>query len=254
MNFTKFFKSTLFTEQFGTTTSAFSFSEAATGGVPWKKVFLKISQNTCARVSFLIKLQASTCDFVKKRDCRTGVFLWILRNFQRQLFYITPLDECLWLFPATLLIWGTPNSVWKTSDEYALSRNTNFRSTVQVYHFFLGNINFQCMFSLDFTVHCQKLPSECRCSVRKGVPKNFAKFIGKHLCWSCFLIKLQAWHLFLRTSANDCFCTALAPLAVAYSFYFIQHLLPPHQCYYCVNTVNISNVCFWFKFKRFQRI
>ena len=35
---------------------------AATGGVLWKKVFLKISRNsqedTCARVSFLIKLQA----------------------------------------------------------------------------------------------------------------------------------------------------------------------------------------------------
>ena len=39
-------------------------SEAATGGVLWKKVFLEISQNsqenTCVRVSFLIKLQAST--------------------------------------------------------------------------------------------------------------------------------------------------------------------------------------------------
>ena len=37
--------------------------EAANGGVLWKKVFLKISQNsqknTCARVSFLIKLKAS---------------------------------------------------------------------------------------------------------------------------------------------------------------------------------------------------
>ena len=35
-----------------------------------KKVFLKISQNsqenTCARASFLIKLQASVCNFIKK--------------------------------------------------------------------------------------------------------------------------------------------------------------------------------------------
>ena len=35
-----------------------------------KKVFLKISQNsqenTCARVSFLIKLQASACNLIKK--------------------------------------------------------------------------------------------------------------------------------------------------------------------------------------------
>ena len=37
-------------------------TEAATGGALWKKVFLEISQNsqenTCARVSFLIKLLA----------------------------------------------------------------------------------------------------------------------------------------------------------------------------------------------------
>ena len=37
-----------------------------------KKVFLKISQNshgnTCTRVSFLIKLQASGCNFIKKES------------------------------------------------------------------------------------------------------------------------------------------------------------------------------------------
>ena len=40
------------------------YREAATGGILQKKVFLKISQNsqenTCARVSFLIKLQAAS--------------------------------------------------------------------------------------------------------------------------------------------------------------------------------------------------
>ena len=43
---------------------------------------------------------------------------------------------------ATLLKWGTANSGWKTLDEYSLSRNTNLKSTVQVYYFFLGSINF----------------------------------------------------------------------------------------------------------------
>ena len=46
----------------------FKGPEAATGSVLQKKVFLEISQssqeNTCARVSLLIKLQA--CNFVKK--------------------------------------------------------------------------------------------------------------------------------------------------------------------------------------------
>ena len=35
--------------------------------------------------------------------------------------------------------------------------------------------------------------SHQRCSVRKGVPRNFAKFTGKHLCQSLFLIKMQTW-------------------------------------------------------------
>ena len=46
-------------------------SEAATGGVLYKKVFLEISQNsqenTYARVSFLMKLQAEFCEISKKK-------------------------------------------------------------------------------------------------------------------------------------------------------------------------------------------
>ena len=45
--------------------SGFSYTEAATGGVLYKKLFLEISQNsqenTCARVSFLIKM--FSCEF-----------------------------------------------------------------------------------------------------------------------------------------------------------------------------------------------
>ena len=115
--------------------SAFSFLEAATGGVLRKNVFLKISQNSHENT-------------------------FSLRNFRKHLFYKTPLDDCIWLFHATLIKWGTANNVWKNSDEYSLPRNTNLRSTVQVYHFFLGSINFQCMFSLVYTVYCQKQPSE----------------------------------------------------------------------------------------------
>ena len=123
-------KNTFFTEQLRTTSSAFSFSEKL-----WKMVFLKISQSS----------EENTCG---------------LGNFQEHFFYRRPPEDYVWLFPATLLKWGTANSVWKTSDEYSLSRNTNLRSTVQVYHFFLGSINFQCMFSLVYTVYCQKQPSE----------------------------------------------------------------------------------------------
>ena len=49
-----------------------------------KKLFLEVLQNSqennCARVSFLIKLQA----------WGTFIFLWILRNFSEHFFYRTP--------------------------------------------------------------------------------------------------------------------------------------------------------------------
>ena len=41
--------------------------------------------------------------------------------------------------------------------------------------------------------YCRR--SHQRCSLKKGVLKNFTKFTGKHLCQSLFLIKLQAWDL-----------------------------------------------------------
>ena len=116
---------------------------------------------------------------------------------------------------------------------------------------FFGRINFQCMFSLVYTAYCQKQPPEQRCSVKKGVLKDFVNFMGKHQCWSLFLITLQAWHLSWRTSANECFCTALAPLIVTYPFYFI---FSTFFLIITATTVNISDVCFWFKFKRLQRI
>ena len=61
--------------------------------------------------------------------------------------------------------------------------------------------------------------SHQRCSIKKGVLRNFAKFTGKHLCRSLFLIKLQAlWHRcfsvnfakfletpFYRIPLDDCF-------------------------------------------------
>ena len=51
-------------------TKGFNISEAAIQGCSVKKVFFEISQNsqgnTCARVSFLVKLQASACNFIKK--------------------------------------------------------------------------------------------------------------------------------------------------------------------------------------------
>ena len=48
--------------------------------------------------------------------------------------------------------------------------------------------------------------NHCRCSIKNVVLKNFAIFTWKHLCWSHFLIKLQAWSsatLLKRDSNTD---------------------------------------------------
>ena len=80
------------------------YTEAATWGVLSKKVLLKILQNsqenTCARLSFSIKLQALFLQLYGKRDSGTGVFLWILRNFKKHLFYRTLLDDCFYSYLA----------------------------------------------------------------------------------------------------------------------------------------------------------
>ena len=118
----------------------------------------------------------------------TGKHYWFAKFLKTTFLQNTP-GRLLLAF--SLLKYGTANNAWKNSDEYSLSGNTNPRSTVQVYHFFLGSINFQCMFSLVYTVYCQKQSSEQRYSVIKSVLKDFENFIGKRLCRSLFLIKLQ---------------------------------------------------------------
>ena len=46
--------------------------------------------------------------------------------------------------------------------------------------------------------------SHCRCSVKRGVLKNFANDTGKYLCWSLFLIMLQGLNFatFLKRDSN----------------------------------------------------
>ena len=60
-------------------------SEAVVRRCNVKNVFLEILQNsqenTCARASFLIKLQPWVLQLYWKRYSGTGVFLWILWNF-----------------------------------------------------------------------------------------------------------------------------------------------------------------------------
>ena len=79
-------------------------SEVVTRSCSVKKVLLKISQNvqesTCARVSFIIKLQARTAAILLKRD--SEVFSCeFYENLNNTFFYTTPLvaasDICMTL-------------------------------------------------------------------------------------------------------------------------------------------------------------
>ena len=69
---------------------ALQFNIAVVRRCSVKKVFLKISQNTgeniCARVSFLIKLQADACEFIKKETLAQVFSCEFSEIFQRNLF------------------------------------------------------------------------------------------------------------------------------------------------------------------------
>ena len=161
-----------------------------------------------------------------KKDVLENFAKFTGKYFQKHLFSRTPLDDCFWLFHATLRKWGTANNVWKTSDKYSLSRNTNLRSTVQVYHFFFQQDKLSVYVFIG--LHCLLPEAAIRVEVfcKKGVLKDFVNFIGKHLCWSLFLKKLKniCQRLLLHcTRTTHCYLPVL---------FYIQHLFPHHHCYY----------------------
>ena len=124
-----------------------------------KKLFLKNSQksqeNTCTRVSILIKLQAAPATLLKKRfwhRCFPVNFAKFLR--------IPFLQNT----SARLLLYWT-----------------------QLFCLFSDQI------MLLFSTLCRS--SYWRCFIKKGVLKNFTKFTGKQLCQSLFLNKVAGWCL-----------------------------------------------------------
>ena len=91
----------------------------------------------------------------------------------------------------------------------------------------------QTKFTGSYKKECMNIrSSHRRCSVEKGVLRNFAKFTGKRLCQSLFLIKLQALGLQpykKRRSGTGVFLWILQNLQ---EHFFLQ---------------NTSGGCFWIK-------
>ena len=136
----------------------------------------KIYRKTlCARVSFSIKFQASGLQLYYKRDPDTGVFLWILRNFEEHLFLQNTSGGCFYNFAGF------------TSKFRCLSR-TYLCLVVSASYLF---------------VRCRS--SRLRYSVKKGVLRKFAKLKGKQLRQSLFSkveglrpatsLKKRLWHM-----------------------------------------------------------
>ena len=149
-------------------------------------MLLEISQNsqesTCARASFLMKMQASGLQLYSKRDSDTGVFLWILWNFLEHLFHRTPLGNSFYN-----LIWQDAISQYlllrfnqgnwllfgKLKGNYSLKRK---KQPVRVIR------ENSCMLKEAATTRC----SRSQMLFKVGVLKNFAIFTGKYPCWSRF--------------------------------------------------------------------
>ena len=91
-----------------------------------------------------------------KRDINSGVFPWILHNFQEPI--LRNICKLLFLF----------QSIYKRLELKTRSWSETYLGLYQTYI----------------------RSSDGRRSVKKGVFKSFAKFSGKHLCWSLFFTKV----------------------------------------------------------------
>ena len=73
----------------------------------------KVTENTCARFYFLIKLQVWGLNSIT-RDSRVGLFLWIVWNFEQHICYRVPPDDCFSQKSSSKqLFWNFLNNPWK---------------------------------------------------------------------------------------------------------------------------------------------
>ena len=113
-----------------------------------------ISLLSCSR-----KLQTLRLGTLVRRDFNTDIFLWNLKIFNNNFFTEDLIaSACLPNVPFLCLPW-----------KYYAFKGKQKRNTENTWN---GR------------------SSHCRCSVKKGVLKNCAKFTGKHLCWSLFFHKV----------------------------------------------------------------
>ena len=107
-----------------------------------------------------------------KHICKTLV----LHNLQ---FTIQYFAQCFSVF---INEFGQVNTVWKGQVKWKTCVFFIFNLLVPLFRPSL----FRVVLFFYISIYGS---SQRRCSVKKGVRKNFPNFTGKHLCWSLFLLK-----------------------------------------------------------------
>ena len=85
-----------------------------------------------------------------------------------------------------------------------------------------------------------------RCSVRKGVPRNFANFTRKQLCQSLFFNKvadLRPATLLKKRPWHRCFFSEFCE--ISNNTFFTEYLLATASDYFYSNFGKIQNICKW---------
>ena len=70
----------------------------------------------------------------------------------------------------------------------------------------LLSVFFEVNFFLSLSPFWLSSENRWRCSVKKAVFKNFARFTGNHRCWSFLLITLQAVRLVTLLTKDSKYC------------------------------------------------
>ena len=143
---------------------------------------LEISQNwqenTCARVSLLIKLQAGLQLYLK-RDSGTGVSCEFCEISNNTFSYRTPLCDCFCLL-------CSQKKTFSTLQKQIFLHEKN----VLILHAWTS----KNLCKWDLVAQYGKFRSSCpEMFCKKGVLKNFAEFAGKSLCWSLFFNKVAGF-------------------------------------------------------------
>ena len=76
-----------------------NFAEAATTGVLWKELFLKMFA--------IFKIYTT----LLKKDSNTDALLWLLWNVQEHPFWRTSADACFWFFKTATEQWWAATSI-----------------------------------------------------------------------------------------------------------------------------------------------